>query len=94
VPEVTRRENLEIAKAIVEGGVWDVMVLENVGEDDLMPEYVHVSYKREGENRRLVYRRRKDGMTERRRNGTTELRKYGMMERRRNGIMERWRINS
>ena len=65
VPEVTRRENLEIAKAIVEGGVWDVMVLENVGEDDLMPEYVHVSYKREGENRRLVYRRRKDGMTER-----------------------------
>lgn len=70
VPEMTRRENLEIARAIVEGGVWDVMVLENVGEDDLMPEYVHVTYRcssvglgfgreSEGENRCLVYRRRK-----------------------------------
>lgn len=56
----TRIENLEIARAIVEGGIWDVMILENVGEEDYEPEYVHVSYARcEFLNRRKIYLREK-----------------------------------
>lgn len=66
VPDATRRENLKIAKAIVEGGVWDRLILENVGDTDWIPEYVHVSYKKpsahssaQDENRRQVLLRKK-----------------------------------
>lgn len=60
VPNKTKRENLAIARAIAEGGVWDRMILWNVGEEDWIPEFVHVSYKREGVNRCQVLLRRKE----------------------------------
>ena len=39
-----KAQNLEIARLIVKNGRFDQLILENVGENDLMPLWVHVSF--------------------------------------------------
>ena len=49
-----REANLELARVIARQGKWDQMILENVGRNDLLPAWVHVSYNRFGQNRHEV----------------------------------------
>ena len=44
-------ENLTLAQIIIRQGKFDQLILENVGRKDLWPQWVHVSYKRNGRNR-------------------------------------------
>lgn len=44
-------ENLTLAQIIIRQGKFDQLILENVGRRDLWPQWVHVSYKRNGRNR-------------------------------------------
>lgn len=46
--------NLELARLIIEGGRFDQVILENVTGTSLMPQWVHVSWKRNGGNRREI----------------------------------------
>ena len=39
-----KEANLEIARLIVKNRKFDQLILENVGENDLLPQWVHVSY--------------------------------------------------
>ncbi len=39
-----RGANMEIARLIVKNGRFDQLILENVGENDLLPAWVHVSF--------------------------------------------------
>ena len=39
-------ENHQLAKIIVQQGKFDQLILENTGEKDLLPQWVHVSYSR------------------------------------------------
>ena len=43
--------NLELARLIIAGGKFDQVILENVPGTSLMPQWVHVSWKRGGGNR-------------------------------------------
>lgn len=49
-----KQANLEIAKAIVKGRDWDQMILYVDKSGELMPQFVHVSWKRNGINRREI----------------------------------------
>jgi hypothetical protein len=49
-----KKANLEIARAIVKGGNWDQMILYVDNNGALLPRFVHVSWKRNGANRREV----------------------------------------
>lgn len=42
--ERLKEENRKIAQLIVKNGKFDQLILENVGEHDLLPQWVHVSY--------------------------------------------------
>ena len=44
--EAWKLANMEIAGLIIKNGKFDQMILENVGEKDLLPTWVHVSYSR------------------------------------------------
>ena len=50
-------ENLEIARAIVKNGKWDQMILEDVPVSGIEPRWIHVSWKRNGVNRREVIKK-------------------------------------
>jgi hypothetical protein len=50
-------ENLKLARMIAEAGNFDQMILEEVGEWDLNPRWIHVSYKRSGWNRHTIYKK-------------------------------------
>lgn len=53
-----KQTNMEIAGLIIKNGRFDQLILENVGEHDLLPTWVHVSYKsRGGVNRGLVLKK-------------------------------------
>jgi hypothetical protein len=52
-----KRANLELAKVIVRNGKWDQLILENVGRNDLLPAWVHVSYVRGGGNRHQILKK-------------------------------------
>ena len=39
-----KEANREIARLIIKNGQFDQLILENVGENDLLPQWVHVSY--------------------------------------------------
>ena len=39
-----KEANLEIARLIIKNGRFDQLILENVGENDLLPTWIHVSY--------------------------------------------------
>ena len=43
--------NLELAKVIVRLGKFDQIILENVPGTSLMPQWIHVSWRRDGRNR-------------------------------------------
>lgn len=43
--------NLEVAKIIIRLGKFDQLILEEVQGESLAPQWVHVSWKRKGENR-------------------------------------------
>ena len=46
--------NLQLARIIVALGNWDQLILENVGPHDLLPKWVHVSWKPFGPNRHEI----------------------------------------
>lgn len=50
-------ENLEIAKAIVKNGNYDMLILEDVPSDGVEPKWIHVSWKRNGENRKVIMKK-------------------------------------
>lgn len=53
-----KQANMEIAGLIIKNGRFDQLILENVGEHDLLPTWVHVSYKsRGGVNRGQVLKK-------------------------------------
>ena len=41
----------ELGRLIVARGAFDQVIFENVGRNDLLPEWIHVSWKRDGWNR-------------------------------------------
>lgn len=50
-------ENLEIAKIIVKLGVYDQLLLEDVPTGSIEPRWIHVSYKRQGPNRKEIIKK-------------------------------------
>lgn len=52
-----KTQNMEIARLIVKGGKFDQLILENVGENDLLPAWVHVSWRRGGPNRGQILKK-------------------------------------
>lgn len=52
-----KTQNMEISRLIVKGGKFDQLILENVGEDDLLPAWVHVSWRRDGPNRGQILKK-------------------------------------
>ena len=50
-------ENLKLARLIAEAGNFDQMILEEVGPNDLNPKWIHVSYKRNGWNRKSIIKK-------------------------------------
>jgi hypothetical protein len=52
-----KKENLKLAQIIIRQGKFDQLILENVPSAYLYPQWVHVSYKREGKNRGQVLKK-------------------------------------
>lgn len=52
-----KRENFKLGKMIVEADNFDQVIFENVGDNDLLPEWIHVSWRRTGENRHKILRK-------------------------------------
>ena len=52
-----KKENLKLAQIIIRQGKFDQLILENVPWAYLTPEWVHVSYKRNGQNRGQVLKK-------------------------------------
>ncbi|MBQ6203451.1 MAG: hypothetical protein IJK46_05095 [Prevotella sp.] len=50
-------ENLEIVRAIVKNGQWDQMILEDVPSTGIEPRWIHVSWKRQGGNRKEILKK-------------------------------------
>lgn len=50
-------ENLVIARAIVQNGKWDVLILDDVPSTGIEPSRIHVSWKRNGGNRKEILKR-------------------------------------
>ena len=50
-------ENLKLAQMIAESGKFDQMILEEVGPNDLLPQWIHVTWKRNGWNRRNILKK-------------------------------------
>ena len=50
-------ENLKLAKMIAESGKFDQMILEEVGPNDLLPQWIHVTWKRNGCNRKNIFKK-------------------------------------
>ena len=42
---------------IAESGKFDQMILEEVGPNDLLPQWIHVTWKRNGANRRNILKK-------------------------------------
>lgn len=52
-----REGNLELARIIVSLGNFDQLILENVSNNDLRPQWLHVSWRRNGNNRRVILKK-------------------------------------
>ena len=50
-------EHLKLAKMIAEAGNFDQMILEEVGSNDLLPNWIHVTWKRNGWNRKNILKK-------------------------------------
>ena len=46
--------NLELAKIIIALGHYDQVILENVSNTNLLPQWIHVSWRRNGQNRKEI----------------------------------------
>ena len=46
--------NYQVGKLIASLGNYDQLIFEEVGKDDLLPKWIHVSWKRKGDNRREI----------------------------------------
>jgi len=52
--QVDKALNKELGRLIILNGSFDQVIFENVGKNDLNPEWIHVSWKRKGDNRREI----------------------------------------
>jgi len=52
-----RLENLEVARRILKQGDYDMMVLEDVHYGGVEPKWIQLSWRPDGENRRMVMKR-------------------------------------
>jgi len=50
-------ENLKLAQMIAESGNFDQMILEEVSPNDLLPQWIHVTWKRNGWNRKNILKK-------------------------------------
>lgn len=50
-------ENLKLAQMIAESGKFDQMILEEVGPNDLLPQWIHITWKRKGWNRKNILKK-------------------------------------
>lgn len=46
--------NLKVGQMIAQLGNFDQLIFEDVGKNDLLPAWIHVSWKRKGDNRREI----------------------------------------
>lgn len=58
--------NFELGRLIVESGQFDQVIFEDCGKDDLLPQWIHVSWKRTGALRGNVLKKVKGEKTYRR----------------------------
>ena len=56
-------ENYKLGRLIVALGNYDQIIFENVGKSDLKPQWIHVSWKRKGDNRHLIMKKVKGTKT-------------------------------
>lgn len=56
-------DNLELAYRIQELGDWDMLLMEDTDSPEGRPEYLYVSYRRAGKNRKEIWCRQKDSDT-------------------------------
>lgn len=52
------KENYILGRMIVALGNFDQVIFEDVGKDNLLPGWIHVSWRRKGTNRGLIYKKR------------------------------------
>lgn len=52
-----KKGNFELGKLIVKLGSYDQVIFEDVGQNDLLPQWIHVSWKRQGVNRGQIYKK-------------------------------------
>ena len=50
-------ENLKLARLIIEGRDWDQMILYVPNANTLKPQFLHVTWKADGANRRKIYKK-------------------------------------
>lgn len=50
-------ENLKLAKIIVKLGMFDQLILEESPKGELTPDWIHVSYRRDGKNRHEILKK-------------------------------------
>lgn len=55
--EEWKQANLQLAKEIIKLGRYDQLIIENVGANDLLPVWIHVSYLRRGTNRHQILKK-------------------------------------
>lgn len=49
-----KKGNYELGKLIIKLGKFDQLIFEDVGQNDMLPQWIHVSWKRQGDNRQLI----------------------------------------
>lgn len=49
--------NYELGRLIAERGMFDQLIFENVGKNDLLPKWIHVSWRRTGDNRQNILKK-------------------------------------
>lgn len=52
------KENYILGRLIVALGNYDQVIFEDVGKDNLLPKWIHVSWRRVGSNRGVIYKKR------------------------------------
>lgn len=58
-----KAENYVLGRLIVALGNYDQVIFENVGKGDLLPEWIHVSWRRKGTNRQNILKKVKGTST-------------------------------
>ena len=50
-------ENYRLGRLIVALGNYDQVIFEDVGKSDLLPQWIHVSWRRKGDNRHIILKK-------------------------------------